>query len=1037
MKVFLALIISALAFGCLSEKVEEIDLDTGKLSIKELEPDEIKTATVATITDNSTTQEKNTWVEEKPEVFHSVQSRPMLNNLPANFSQHLDVFLCPHTHVDPGWLKTFNQYYSGANNSIYHASVESILDEVIVHMYFEPSRKFIFGEVSLFERWYNNIKNPRIKDLAREYLKNGRYEFVAGGWVSHDEAVCYYEDMIDNMDIGLRWLNDTLQIIPRISWQLDPFGHSLTHASFSAQMGYDAVYFARIDYQDHLQRVNKSALEFVWIPETSQGAENFVLGVVTFFHYSAPKGFCFDVLCYDKGDTIRDDVGYDDYNVDKRAKEFADYFRNMSTVYRTPNLFHTYGDDFHFQSASTNFKNAEKLMDYINSHYEEFNMTIKYSTVSDYIHKLSTASVSFPTKHDDFFPYADIPRAYWTGYYTSRVALKGLIRTTGIYLQNVRRALFALWNKNKLSKVYPDTGKLLSTLKELEKAMALSQHHDAITGTEKQHVADDYVSILLKAREKTQNMIVSKLFSYFADDVDHKFELCSYNVSSEFCHVTRDLSVETPVIVALFSAINKNESVIRLKVSRNDIIVLNEEGLRITSDIICANSTNTTDCDLFFADALVENSFRYYLLKVDAGQSNELTAVQMQYNASQEEDKIDIGSTFQLKNVAVSKNLSCFEFNGGAQDFCLEYRYYPSANAVGVPRSGMYLFRPNRTLAPNGSLPYDKPNEIKVYAGSVLTQIHIIGNKTQTSIRIYGAASPAIEIETFIDSIEMEGTVGKEVVMTVSSSKIANNRTFYTDSNGMEMQKRVLNYRPTWDLNVTEPISGNYYPITSSIYITDGNSSKSMALFTDRAVGGSSLAEGTIELMLHRRIGMDDHRGVAEALNETDWDGKGLRQRVRTWLLLSSDNTTFARQHRRMQLERDQEPLIGLAAAKENPKLHRMTDLVIGSDSLLKKLVTIVSDEQVIIRLHNLNDAQSLEVETRELTGMSGAVRIEELALGGNMLKKEMISRKIRWNGMELPPLNEDYLVGKILLRPLEIRTFRITRHKTGSSDEL
>lgn len=33
------------------------------------------------------------------------------------------------------------------------------------------------------------------------------------------------------------------------------------------------------------------------------------------------------------------------------------------------------------------------------------------------------------------------------------------------------------------------------------------------------------------------------------------------------------------------------------------------------------------------------------------------------------------------------------------------------------------------------------------------------------------------------------------------------------------MQERKLNYRPTWDLNVTEPVSGNYYPLTAAIAI--------------------------------------------------------------------------------------------------------------------------------------------------------------------------------------------------------------------------
>ena len=45
--------------------------------------------------------------------------------------------------------------------------------------------------------------------------------------------------------------------------------------------------------------------------------------------------------------------------------------------------------------------------------------------------------------------------------------------------------------------------------------------------------------------------------------------------------------------------------------------------------------------------------------------------------------------------------------------------------------------------------------------------------------------------------------------------------TFYTDSNGRQMVKRIRDKRPTWNLNVTEPVAGNYYPINSRMYIKD------------------------------------------------------------------------------------------------------------------------------------------------------------------------------------------------------------------------
>ena len=45
---------------------------------------------------------------------------------------------------DVGWLKTVDQYYYGANNTIQHAGVQYILDSVIKELQANPERKFIY-----------------------------------------------------------------------------------------------------------------------------------------------------------------------------------------------------------------------------------------------------------------------------------------------------------------------------------------------------------------------------------------------------------------------------------------------------------------------------------------------------------------------------------------------------------------------------------------------------------------------------------------------------------------------------------------------------------------------------------------------------------------------------------------------------------------------------------------------------------------------------------------------------------------------------
>lgn len=84
----------------------------------------------------------------------------------------------------------------------------------------------------------------------------------------------------------------------------------------------------------------------------------------------------------------------------------------------------------------------------------------------------------------------------------------------------------------------------------------------------------------------------------------------------------------------------------------------------------------------------------------------------------------------------------------------------------------------------------------------------------------------------------------------------------------MHLQRRKLNFRETWNLTVHQPISGNYYPINGVFLIENIDTNDAAAIINDRCQGATSLREGEIEIMIHRRILKDDARGVGEPLNE-------------------------------------------------------------------------------------------------------------------------------------------------------------------------
>jgi hypothetical protein len=94
---------------------------------------------------------------------------------------------------------------------------------------------------------------------------------------------------------------------------------------------------------------------------------------------------------------------------------------------------------------------------------------------------------------------------------------------------------------------------------------------------------------------------------------------------------------------------------------------------------------------------------------------------------------------------------------------------------------------------------------------------------------------------------------GKEIVSRFSAPSIASAGALLTDANGRELLERRRDQRPSWQrFNQTEPVAGNYYPVTTLAAIRDG--SAQLTVLVDRAQGAGSISDGEIELMVHRCV---------------------------------------------------------------------------------------------------------------------------------------------------------------------------------------
>ena len=248
-----------------------------------------------------------------------------------------------HSHDDVGWLKTVDQYYHGSHRAGWvgweenqRAGVQYVLDTVVMELAMDPEKRFIQVETAFFWRWWQQ-QDEESQELVRQLVSAGQLEFTGGGWAMNDEGAAHYSAMIDNMSLGLRRLNNTFGEcgVPRVAWQVDPFGHSKEQANLFAMMGFDGLFFARLDWRDKERRLAEQSLEMVWESSQDLGDTSDLFTGVLYDHYGPPPGFCWDLVC---DDAPLVDSGWVDNNLAARLGELGQYVRAQASSYRTNNI---------------------------------------------------------------------------------------------------------------------------------------------------------------------------------------------------------------------------------------------------------------------------------------------------------------------------------------------------------------------------------------------------------------------------------------------------------------------------------------------------------------------------------------------------------------------------------------------------------------------------------------------------------------------------------------------------------------------------
>uniref|UniRef100_A0A8C5DW01 mannosyl-oligosaccharide 1,3-1,6-alpha-mannosidase n=1 Tax=Gouania willdenowi TaxID=441366 RepID=A0A8C5DW01_GOUWI len=406
--------------------------------------------------------------------------------------QPLEVFLVPHSHNDPGWLKTFDDYYQD--------QTRHILDNMLTQLSLDD-RCFLFFYQSDCEH----------------LVKAGQLELVTGGWVMPDEANSHYFALLDQLIEGHQWMQTHLGVKPSNGWAIDPFGHSPSMAYLLKGAGLRNMVVQRVHYAVKKHFARQQTLEFLWRQSwDSSPRSDITCHMMPFYSYDVPHtcGPNPAICCQFDFHRLAGRRVYcpwkippqpiTEQNVQERALLLLDQYRQKSRLFRSPVLLVPLGDDFRYTESSeweVQSTNYQKLFDYFEQH-PELHVKARFGTLSDYFgalqRRLSSAGMSLPTLRGDFFTYADRDDHYWSGYFTSRPFYKRLdrvleasLRATEILFSLTMAEIRRFHGDGLTAAGYP-AREHFQKLTEARRNLALFQHHDAVTGTARDPVVIDY-----------------------------------------------------------------------------------------------------------------------------------------------------------------------------------------------------------------------------------------------------------------------------------------------------------------------------------------------------------------------------------------------------------------------------------------------------------------------------------------------------------------------------------------------------------------
>ncbi|KAK7794098.1 hypothetical protein R5R35_010300 [Gryllus longicercus] len=469
--------------------------------------------------------------------------------------------------------------------------------------------------------------HPTKRRVVRNLLEQGRLEITTGGWVMTDEATTHVYAMVDQLIEGHQWVKNNLGLAPKSGWSIDPFGHGATVPYLLRAAGFGGgTVIQRIHYAWKQWLAEKEMGDVLWRQNwDSEGVTDMLVHNQPFDIYSIKHScgphpqvclnFDFRKIPGEYTEYSVRAVPIDEHNVKQKAELLLEQYGRTGSLFPHNVVLMPLGDDFRYDHDiewDQQYKNYKMLFDYINQNKDKYNAEVSFGTPSDYFAAVKERTNNFHTLKGDFFVYSDIfsegRPAYWSGYFTTRPYWKILDRELEANLRSAEILYTVALNRarqNAFNKTIQLLERDFERLTKARQALALFQHHDAITGTSKAFVMHDYALKLFEGIQDTvfvQGRCAQTLLLRDLREINNKATALGKPPQPHFNFLLPDtdresyekLAQKVPLVVprneprriVLFNSLaQQRQDVVKVRVTTANVRVLDSDGNEIPFQI--------------------------------------------------------------------------------------------------------------------------------------------------------------------------------------------------------------------------------------------------------------------------------------------------------------------------------------------------------------------------------------------------------------------------------------------------------------------